>query len=135
MLVVIHSFSIVTVSLPKCEASDLLACGGVTGILCNEKTGKCECQDGYEFDPFNTDLENACVMYPSNKVLPTPEGHSWTMAIILLLTFVLNVCALVFIVRRYHLVRWFRQKLFTRRDSGVTYEDVMIGQDDPPISA
>lgn len=69
---------------------------------------------------------------PDSNHSYVPPSH--TAAIITVFTLVLIAFGLVLIVRKYNLVEYARQKINLRRNNDVMYEDVMIGNDDPPLS-
>lgn len=68
---------------------------------------------------------------PSNT---EPTSHTATTVIITLFTVALIICGIVLVFRKYDLLSHLRQRLNFRRNNDVMYEDVMIGQDDPPLS-
>lgn len=57
-----------------------------------------------------------------------------TIAIVTIFTLALLITGIVLVVRKYNLVDYVRQKIEARRSHDVMYEDVMIGNDDPPLS-
>lgn len=63
-----------------------------------------------------------------------PADHGATAAVVTVFTLALLICGLVLVVRKYDLVDYVRQKINQRRNNDIMYEDVMIGQDDPPLS-
>lgn len=73
---------------------------------------------------------NECVEPDSNP----SEPHGAAAAVIAIFTIALVICGLYLVIRRYNLVEYARQKMNARRNNDVMYEDVMIGQDDPPLS-
>ncbi|XP_059061196.1 uncharacterized protein LOC131854089 [Achroia grisella] len=119
-------------NLIHCVYSDHILSCNVSAIhqcpeehkFCNEKTGQCECLQGF------TLVEKHCE--PSESALTT--RHTATAAIVTIFTLALVICGLVLVVRRYNLIEYIRQKINLRRNNDVMYEDVMIGQDDPPLS-
>lgn len=63
-----------------------------------------------------------------------PYHHGATVSIVTIFALVLIVSGLVLVIRKYNLVDYIRQKINQRRNNDVMYEDVMIGNDDPPLS-
>lgn len=61
------------------------------------------------------------------------SSHDTTAAVVSIFTIALVVCGLVLVIRKYNLVEYVRQKINMRRNNDIMYEDVMIGQDDPPL--
>lgn len=62
------------------------------------------------------------------------SSHDVTTAVVSIFAVALILGGLVLVVRKYNLIEYARQKIDSRRNNDVTYEDVMIGQDDPPLS-
>lgn len=61
------------------------------------------------------------------------SSHDATAAVVSIFTIALVVFGLVLVIRRYNLIEYVRQKINLRRNNNIMYEDVMIGQDDPPL--
>lgn len=112
-----------TDNILSCNVTALHPCPGEHKI-CNESTGRCECL------PEFTLVDDVCE--PSNSYLP--PRHTTTAAVVTIFTLALVVCGLVLVIRKYNLIEYARQKINMRRNNDVMYEDVMIGQDDPPLT-
>lgn len=82
------------------------------------------CDKGFVF------VDEQCVT-PSHHSSGT---HGVTTAIITIFMLVLLASGVVLVVRKYNLIELARQKINSRRSNDVMYEDVMIGNDDPPLS-
>lgn len=68
---------------------------------------------------------------------PDTSGSSYsgaTIATVTIFTLALLIAGAVLVIRKYNLIEYVRQKIQTRRNNDVMYEDVMIGNDDPPLS-
>lgn len=110
---------------------DILSCN-VTALnpcprpnqVCIEKTAKCVCKPGY------IQYDDEC-QSPDSK---SAASHGTTAAVVSIFTIALIICGLVLVIRKYNLVQYARQKINMRRNNDVMCEDVMIGDDDPPIS-
>lgn len=92
--------------------------------ICNETTHQCGCIPGYVL--IGEDCE-----VPDDSV---DTGHYLTTAVVTIFTLALVICGLYLVIRKYDLIEYVRQKINMRRNNDVMYEDVMIGQDDPPLS-
>lgn len=62
------------------------------------------------------------------------SAHFLTTAVVTIFTLALVLCGLYLVIRKYELLEYVTQKINLRRNNDVMYEDVMIGQDDPPLS-
>lgn len=62
------------------------------------------------------------------------SAHNATAAVVTIFTLALVICGLVLVIRKYNLIEYLRQKINLKRNGDVMYEDVMIGQDDPPLT-
>lgn len=121
--------------LPTCDSVKLGSCGH-PNLVCQDGTNKCKCAFGFLFNNKSETLDDACLKTLSSNTPADKSSHNpATTIIVTLILLALIVTALVFTVRRYNLMHWFRQNVISRRDNNVMYEDVMIGQDDPPITA
>ncbi|XP_028173734.1 uncharacterized protein LOC135073426 [Ostrinia nubilalis] len=105
-----------------CNVSSPEPCPGENEV-CVQQTGQCVCKAGFVF------VDDNCA----------PEGtdtssHTATIVIVSLFTLALLVCGIVLVFRKYDLLNHIRQRINLRRNNDVMYEDVMIGQDDPPLS-
>lgn len=91
--------------------------------VCNETTLLCGCADGF-------------VLVGDNCERPSDSDHHFspTTSIVTIFALVLVVSGLVLVIRKYNLIDYVRQKINQRRNNDVMYEDVMIGNDDPPLS-
>lgn len=107
-----------------CNKTALDPCPGDNQI-CKEATSECVCKEGFVF--VGVDCE------PPDSGHDRPD-HTATTAIVTIFALVLVMCGLVLVVRKYNLVEYVRQKINSRRNNDVMYEDVMIGNDDPPLS-
>lgn len=92
--------------------------------FCNATSSQCECIKGY------VRLGDDCEP-PGDE---TASGHGATVAIASIFTIALILCGLFLVIRKYNLVDYVRQKINMRRNNDVMYEDVMIGNDDPPLT-
>ncbi|XP_028039522.1 mucin-like protein [Bombyx mandarina] len=106
-----------------CNVTAIEPCKGKNEV-CVQKTLQCVCEKG--FIRVGDDCEE-----PSDD---TGGPHGATAAIVSIFTIALIVCGLVLVVRKYNLIEYMRQKINQRRTNDVMYEDVMIGNDDPPLS-
>lgn len=61
------------------------------------------------------------------------SSHDATAAVVSIFTIALVVAGLVLVIRKYNLIEYIRQKINLKRNNDIMYEDVMIGQDDPPL--
>ncbi|XP_045492532.1 uncharacterized protein LOC123691978 [Colias croceus] len=105
----------------SCNTSSLEPCPGKNEVC---KYDQCVCPD---------DL----VREGEDCLFPTPDSaasHDVTAAIVSIFTIALVIVGLVLVIRKYNLIEYVRQKIDLRRNNDVMYEDVMIGQDDPPLS-
>ncbi|XP_077300323.1 uncharacterized protein LOC143921071 [Arctopsyche grandis] len=136
LILLLHAaLATVAMELPNCDPMEIGACNS-SNLLCNENTRRCECLGHLHFNKHSEALDAACVEELPTDVLSTPSESNHATTVIVVLFFIgLIVSGLVLAVRRYNLIHWFRQKIISRRDNNVMYEDVMIGQDDPPIAA
>lgn len=90
---------------------------------CSAELHKCVCLDGYVMD------DGQCVEPDSEPFM----AHDTTAVVISIFTISLVVVGLVLVIKRYSLMEYIRRKINLRRNTDVMYEDVMIGQDDPPL--
>ncbi|XP_063380218.1 uncharacterized protein LOC134666831 [Cydia fagiglandana] len=107
----------------SCNPAMLEPCPGDHQI-CNQTTKICDCLPDF------VRVEKNCEP-PSNDY---PAKHSATAAVVTIFTLALVICGLVLIVRKYNLIEYLRQKINLKRNGDIMYEDVMIGQDDPPLT-
>ncbi|KAJ0179093.1 hypothetical protein K1T71_004805 [Dendrolimus kikuchii] len=107
----------------SCNATSYGTCKG-HNQFCNQTTSECECNKGY------VRLGDDCEPPGAD----TATGHGATVALVSIFTVALIVCGLFLVIRKYNLIEYVRQKINTRRNNDVMYEDVMIGNDDPPLS-
>ncbi|CAH0668653.1 unnamed protein product [Spodoptera exigua] len=91
---------------------------------CVAKTNQCECLEG--FVRVGDDCETPADASGSHSGV--------TVALVTICTLALLITGAVLVVRKYNLVDYVRQKIEARRTHDVMYEDVMIGNDDPPLS-
>lgn len=103
--------------------TDIEPCKGLHQI-CNGTTLRCDCMEGFAF------VEDDC----ETPSAAEPYHHGATVSIVTIFALVLIVSGLVLVIRKYNLVDYIRQKINQRRNNDVMYEDVMIGNDDPPLS-
>uniref|UniRef100_A0A1E1W005 EGF-like domain-containing protein n=1 Tax=Pectinophora gossypiella TaxID=13191 RepID=A0A1E1W005_PECGO len=106
----------------SCNVTALEPCPGYNQI-CNETSHQCECMPGF------SRYEEHC--YEPDDM---PTAHHTTAVLVTIFTLALLICGLVLVVRKYNLIEYVRQKINLRRNNDIMYEDVMIGQDDPPLS-
>ncbi|KAJ2938796.1 hypothetical protein O0L34_g18419 [Tuta absoluta] len=105
----------------SCNVTDLEPCP--SHQYCEQASGKCVCVKGY------TRVGEECMLPDDVPSMP----HS-TAALVAIFTLALITCGLVLVIRRYNLIEYVRQKINSRRNRDIMYEDVMIGHDDPPLS-
>ncbi|CAB3222724.1 unnamed protein product [Arctia plantaginis] len=91
---------------------------------CNETTSKCDCLRG--FIRIGDDCEK-----PDSNVTSYSGA---TIATVTIFTLALLIAGAVLVIRKYNLIEYVQQKIRSRRNNDVMYEDVMIGNDDPPLS-
>lgn len=60
--------------------------------------------------------------------------HGATAAVVSIFTLALLAAGLFLVIKKYNLIEYVRQKINLRRGNDVMYEDVMIGNDDPPLN-
>lgn len=106
-----------------CNSTSYNACEGLNQF-CNETTAECECLKG--FIRTGDDCEK-----PGEDIT---SGNGSTAVLVSIFTVALVLCGLFLVVRKYNLLDYVRQKINSRRNNEVIYEDVMIGNDDPPLS-
>ncbi|XP_013196943.1 uncharacterized protein LOC106139975 [Amyelois transitella] len=106
----------------SCNVTSIDPCPG-DNQQCNQVTGRCECVKGFTMTDEDCKPESA-----------SPPSHATAAALVTLFTLALIAGGLVLVIRKYNLVDYVRQKINQRRNNHVMYEDVMIGQDDPPLS-
>ncbi|KAL4704697.1 hypothetical protein ACJJTC_011481 [Scirpophaga incertulas] len=107
----------------SCDVHSVEPCPGENQI-CIEKTKQCVCKEGF-------------TLVDENCLAPSPDSsssHTTTTIIVVIFTLALLVCGLVLVFRKYNLVNYIRQQINLRRGNNETFENVMIGQDDPPLS-
>ncbi|CAH0717515.1 unnamed protein product, partial [Brenthis ino] len=104
-----------------CNVTQLNSCPGKNHI-CNETSHQCVCLEGYDSEG------DDCVPVTSDA-----SSHDATAAVVSIFTIALVVFGLVLVIRKYNLIEYARQKINLRRNNDIMYEDVMIGQDDPPL--
>lgn len=107
----------------SCNANILGECTG-DNQFCNGTANECQCKNGFTWVGEN------CEEPDSDSSGP----HNAAAAVIAIFTIALVICGLYLVIRKYNLVEYARQKINARRNNDVMYEDVMIGQDDPPLS-
>ncbi|XP_026313819.1 uncharacterized protein LOC113225660 [Hyposmocoma kahamanoa] len=107
----------------SCDAHVLDQCTGANQF-CNQTAHECQCIKGFIW------VGDECV----DPDVDPSEPHSAAAAVIAIFTIALVICGLYLVIRKYNLVEYARQKINARRNNDVMYEDVMIGQDDPPLS-
>ncbi|XP_041973176.1 uncharacterized protein LOC121728913 [Aricia agestis] len=105
-----------------CNATEIGGCPG-KHQKCIQETGQCACLDGYVMH------DGECLDGSSDPY----SAHDTTAAVVSIFTISLVVVGLVLVIRKYSLIEYVRQKINLRRNNDVMYEDVMIGQDDPPL--
>ncbi|CAG9562858.1 unnamed protein product [Danaus chrysippus] len=89
---------------------------------CDQSTLQCQCLEGFVEDG------DECISESSKPA----SDHDVTAAVVSIFTIALVVAGLVLVIRKYNLIEYIRQKIALRRNHDIMYEDVMIGQDDPP---
>lgn len=92
--------------------------------MCNVTTHLCDCIPGYVM------VDKRCEE-PGHDYT---SHHEATAAVVTIFTLALVICGLVLVIRKYNLIEYLRQKINLKRNGDVMYEDVMIGQDDPPLT-
>ncbi|RVE44395.1 hypothetical protein evm_010965 [Chilo suppressalis] len=107
----------------SCNVTTLNPCPGANQV-CNQLTHQCVCKDGFTLVDDNCESPSA----------DTSSRHTVTGIVVSIFTIALLVCGIVLVFRKYDLANYIRQKINMRRNNSTTYEDVMIGQDDPPLS-
>lgn len=133
-------FNIVNLGLcddaPSCSVNKITrVCEGPHRI-CREDTQKCVCVSGYNLVRVNSETSpDGYMCVSSNLTTDTSSNHKTTVIIVALFTTCLVLCGLFLLVHRYKFMDYIRQKIMMRRHNEILYEDVMIGQDDPPITA
>nr|XP_053599558.1 uncharacterized protein LOC128669100 [Plodia interpunctella] len=106
----------------SCNVTAIEPCPG-DNQKCIEASNRCECVSGF------TMVDDECK--PGSA---SPTSHATTAVLVTLFTLALLAGGLALVIRKYNLVEYVRQKINLRRNNDVMYEDVMIGQDDPPLS-
>lgn len=106
----------------SCNESLLYQCGA--NQKCTAATHQCDCLEG--FIRVGDDCEASAD--------DTGSDNGATIAIVTIFTLALLITGAVQVVRKYNLIEYIRQKIEARRSHDVMYEDVMIGNDDPPLS-
>lgn len=91
---------------------------------CNSTTLQCDCLRG--FVRVGDDCET-----PGDE---STSHSSATIATVTIFTLALLIAGAVLVIRKYNLIEYIHQKIEARRNNDVMYEDVMIGNDDPPLS-
>lgn len=99
----------------------LLITGCSANEKCNSTTLQCDCLRG--FVRVGDDCEE-----------PGVPHSGATIATITIFTLALLVAGAILVIRKYNLIEYVQQKINSRRNNDVMYEDVMIGNDDPPLS-
>ncbi|XP_030022803.1 uncharacterized protein LOC115441999 [Manduca sexta] len=108
----------------SCDANSLdTSCRGDHQI-CNLTSSLCYCEKGFVM------VGDECEV-PSDDSL---ASHGSTYVVVIVFTIALVICGLVLVIRKYNLIEYMRQKINMYRNNDVIYEDVMIGNDDPPLS-
>ncbi|XP_046978641.1 uncharacterized protein LOC124544220 [Vanessa cardui] len=104
-----------------CNTSQLYSCPG-NNQVCNGTSNECYCLEQY--------VRNGddCVAESESS-----SNHDATAAVVSIFTIALVVSGLVLVIRKYNLIEYIHQKINLKRSNDVMYEDVMIGQDDPPL--
>ncbi|XP_075972510.1 uncharacterized protein LOC142974227 [Anticarsia gemmatalis] len=91
---------------------------------CNATTSQCDCLRG--LIRVGDDCES-----PGDD----STSHSGVaIATVTIFTLALLIAGAVLVIRKYNLIEYVHQKIESRRNNDVMYEDVMIGNDDPPLS-
>uniref|UniRef100_A0A2A4JIJ8 EGF-like domain-containing protein n=1 Tax=Heliothis virescens TaxID=7102 RepID=A0A2A4JIJ8_HELVI len=106
----------------SCNETVLEACPD--NQRCSASSHECECVEG--FVRVGDDCET-----PADA---SGSHNGATVAIATIFTLALLITGVVLVVRKYNLIDYVRQKIEARRTHDVMYEDVMIGNDDPPLS-
>ncbi|XP_045764099.1 uncharacterized protein LOC123866505 [Maniola jurtina] len=106
----------------SCNVTQLGSCPGNYHV-CNETSLQCYCLEDY------IQYGNGCIA----KSEAYNTDHDATAAVVSIFTIALVVVGLVLVIRKYNLIDYVRHKINQRRNNDVMYEDVMIGQDDPPL--
>ncbi|CAG9135300.1 unnamed protein product [Plutella xylostella] len=106
----------------SCNVTTLESCTGENQI-CSAKTGQCECLDGF------TMSDGQCA-----AAAAAGARHGATAAVVSIFTLALLAAGLFLVIKKYNLIEYVRQKINLRRGNDVMYEDVMIGNDDPPLN-
>ncbi|KPJ14082.1 hypothetical protein RR48_02683 [Papilio machaon] len=122
LIIIIYSLCFCTEFILSCNVTSLEPCPG-ENQFCNQTTRSCECLEGFY------QVGDEC-QTPSSYM----SNHDVTAAVVSIFAIALIVCGLVLVVRKYNLIEYARQKINSQRNNDVMYEDVMIGQDDPPLS-
>ncbi|XP_068627832.1 uncharacterized protein [Battus philenor] len=120
--VILYLLCVCTEHILSCNVTSLAPCPA-ENQFCNETTRSCECLEGFY------QVGDEC-QTPSSYM----SSHDVTAAVVSIFAVALIGCGLVLVVRKYNLIEYARQKINSRRNNDVMYEDVMIGQDDPPLS-
>lgn len=107
----------------SCNVTQLGACPGDYQV-CNETSQQCYCLDGY--------YRSGDFCYDKATLSDSSE-HDVTAVVVSIFTIALVVTGLVLVIRKYNLIDYVRHRINLRRSNDVMYEDVMIGQDDPPL--
>ncbi|CAH2236647.1 uncharacterized protein LOC120623652 [Pararge aegeria] len=107
----------------SCNVTQLDSCPGNYQV-CNETSLQCYCLEGY------VRYGERCF---EKSVVSASSDQDATAAVVSIFTIALVVAGLVLVIRKYNLIDYVRHKINMRRNNDIMYEDVMIGQDDPPL--
>jgi hypothetical protein len=111
-----------TENILSCNVTSLEPCPGANQI-CSALTRQCICKEGFAL------VDDNCVAPNFN-----PPSHTTTAVIVSIFTIALLICGVVLVFKKYDLANYIRQRINVQRTNNNTYEDLMIGQDDPPLS-
>lgn len=115
-------FFLLTEDFLSCSINSLKPCS--KNQICNGTTSKCDCD--IDFVKEGTE----CVKFLDE----VPAYHRGTIAVTAIFSVALLLFGFILIAKKYKLLDYVRDKINYRRTNEVMYEDVMIGQDDPPIN-
>lgn len=124
----------------QCNVYDLRSKSCEDSEICDENYNSCQCAPGFkQNDNYCIKVEeipraDGDVSPPNNSELVNNHTSSSVPSILLWIFICVNIIIVIYVVRKYNIINWMRNKINSFRRSN--YDEFMIGQDvddDPPL--